>query len=135
MNLSVYDTVITHVGDFDIVDGADINMFENDYKYLLSVVSAKCKVVVSGLLPRRETNVKPFNIKLKILCDKMKVTFIDNHDSFIMASGDLPKNILHADKVNLKHDGTVTLIRNINNHIQILPTHDNETSWNDNYVS
>jgi len=91
MNLSVYDTVITHVGDFDIVDGADINMFENDYKYLLSVVSAKCKVVVSGLLPRRGTNVKPFNIKLKILCDKMKVTFIDNHDSFIMASGDLPK--------------------------------------------
>ena len=34
MNLSVYDTVITHVGDFDVVDGADINMFENDYKYL-----------------------------------------------------------------------------------------------------
>ena len=84
MNLSVYDTVITHVGDFDIVDGADINMFENDYKYLLSVVSAKCKVVVSGLLPRRGTNVKPFNIKLKILCDKMKVTFIDNHNSFII---------------------------------------------------
>ena len=44
MNLSVYDTVIAHVGDIDIVDGVDINIFENDYKYLLSVVSAKCKV-------------------------------------------------------------------------------------------
>ena len=65
MNLSVYDTVITHVGDFDIVDGADINMFENDYKYLLSVVSAKCKVVVSGLLPRRGTNVSDLILSLR----------------------------------------------------------------------
>lgn len=134
MDLSIYDTVITHVGDFDIVDGADLNMYENDYKYLLSVVSAKCKVVVSGLLPRGGTNVNPFNAKLKTLCDKMKVAFIDNHDSFIMASGDMPKNLFHADKVNLKHDGTVTLIRNIHNQISILPTHDIGTSWNDNYV-
>ena len=115
MNLSVYDTVLTHVGDFDIDDGADINMFVNDYKYLLSVVSAKCNVVVSGLLPREETNVKPFNVKLKILCDKLKVAFSDNHGAFIMVSGDMSKNLFHADKVNLKHDRTVTLIRNINN--------------------
>ena len=52
--MSVYDTMITHVGDFNINDGADINMFENDYKYLLSVVSAKCKVTVSGLFPNGE---------------------------------------------------------------------------------
>ena len=51
-----------------------------------------------------------------------------------MASGNLPQNIFYADKVDLKHDGTVTLIRNINNHIQILPTHGNETSRNNNYV-
>ena len=62
-------------------------MFENDYKYLLSVVSAKCKVVVSGLISRGGMNVKPFNIKLKILYDQMKIAFTDNHDSFIMASG------------------------------------------------
>ena len=80
MNMSVYDTIITHVGDFDIDDGVDINMFANDYKYLLSVVSAKCKVMVSGLLPMEGINVKPFNIKLKVLDDKMKIAFIDNHD-------------------------------------------------------
>ena len=70
--------------------------------------------MVSGLFPRGGTNVKPFNIKLKILCDEMKVAFIDSHDSFIMASGDMLKNLFHADNVNLKHDGTATLIRNIN---------------------
>ena len=108
---------------------------QNDYKYLLSVVSTKCKVVVSGLFPRGGTNVKPFNIKLEILCDKLKIALIDNHDVFIMATGDMPKNLFHADKVNLKHDRTVTLIRNINNQIKILPTHANGTHWNDNYVS
>ena len=107
MNLSVYDTVLTHVGDFDIDDGADINVFVNNYADLLSVVSAKCKVMISGLLTRGGTNVKPFNIKLKILCDEMKVAFIDSHDSFIMASGDMLKNLFHADKVNLKHDRNV----------------------------
>ena len=133
--MSVNDTAITHVGNFDIDDGADINMFENDYKYLLSVISAKYKVVISGLLPRGGTNVKPFNIKLKILCDKLKVAFIDNPNAFIMAPGDMPKNLFHADKVNLKHDGTVTLLCNINNQIKILPTHADGRHWNDNFVS
>ena len=49
--------------------------------------------------------MKPFNDILKDLCIKHKVTFINNHNSFIMASGELPFDFFHADQVNLKFSG------------------------------
>ena len=69
---------------------------------MLSTLSdSGCKVYVSGLLPRGGgANMKLFNAILKDLCVISYAIFIDYHNSFIMASGQLPVDFFHADRVN-----------------------------------
>ena len=83
---------------------------------------------VSGLLPRGGTDMKSFNAILKEICRECKVTFVDNHDSFVLASGELPYDFYHADKVNLKFSGIRKLVHNINLVCQILPTQNKKIS-------
>ena len=65
--------------------------------------------------------MKPFNNILKDLSSEVNATFIDNHDSFVMASGELPFEYFQADRVNLKFPGTRLLVRKINTSCTILP--------------
>ena len=43
---------------------------------------------VSGLLPRGGTDMKSFKAILREICRECKITFVDNHDSFVLASGE-----------------------------------------------
>ena len=58
--------------------------------------------------------MKPFNAILKDLCEETKTVYIDNHDSFVLASGALPLDCYHADKVNLRFPGIRSLVHNMN---------------------
>ena len=110
MDLSRYKKIILHVGVHDVDANIDQNAFREEYKSLLSSVSTSgCKVYVSGLLPRGGTNMKPFNAILKNLCELSNAIFIDNHNSFIMASGQLPVDFFHAGSVNLRFLGYQSL--------------------------
>ncbi|MEW8152905.1 MAG: hypothetical protein AB2810_22440, partial [Candidatus Thiodiazotropha endolucinida] len=95
--------------------------FREKYLNLLECMKQKNCKTVSGLLPRGGTNMKPFNEILKELCKQSNAIYIDNHDSFIMASGELPFDLYHADKVNLKFSGIRTLVHNIHDNCAILP--------------
>ena len=122
MDLSRYKKLILHVGGHDIDANIDQNTFRQDYQSLLSSLSVSgCKVYVSGLLPRGGTNKKPFNAILKDLCETSNAIFIDNHNSFIMASGQLPVDFFHADRVNLRFLGIRPLVHNIHESCPILP--------------
>lgn len=122
MDLSRYKSIVLHIGGHDVDAKISQNSFKEKYQSLLnSLTQRDCNIYVSGLLPRGGTNMKPFNGILKDLCKTINAVFIENHDSFILASGELPFDFFHADKVNLKYLGTRALVHNINDHCQILP--------------
>ena len=57
--------------------------------------------------------MKPYNSIIKELSSQFKAQFIDNHDSFIMASGKLPFEYFQANRVNLKFPGTRLLVQSV----------------------
>ena len=122
MDLSRYESIVLHVGGHDIDAGVNQHHFKQKYESLLRSLSAhNCKLVISGLLPRRRIDMRPFNTILKELSTTFGASYIDNHDSFILASGELPFEYYQSDKVNLKFPGTRLLIQNINKSCVILP--------------
>lgn len=124
MNFEPYEKIILQVGGYDVSSGVDISTFKTKLNALLLDLKAKCKIAVSGLLPRDGFDMKPYNVEIKSLCQKYEMEFIDNHDSFLLASGEFPKNLFHADKINLRAAGTATLVKNIDANCKILRKHD-----------
>ena len=122
MDLSRYENIVLHVGGHDIDANISQTAFREKYSSLLNSLNFEnCKLFVSGILPRRGINVKPFNTILSDLCRLMKTEYVDNHDSFVMASGEIPFDFFFPDKVNLKFSGTRKLVQNINKLCKILP--------------
>ena len=122
MDLSRYENIIIHVGGYDIDENISLNSFREKYNALLTFLkNSGCKVYVSGLLPRGGTDMKQFNDILKDISNQNEAQFINNHNSFIMASGELPFDFFHADQVNLKFSGTRKLVHNIHDSCPILP--------------
>ena len=129
MDLAHYKQIVIHVGGHDADANISQNSFRNKYKQLLDDINKQnSKVFVSGLLPRERKNMKPFNDILKTLCKSMNIEFIDNHDSFILASGEFPFEFFHADKINVKFAGIRALIQNIHRKCLILPKPNNAVS-------
>ena len=122
MDLSRYANIVLHIGGNDIDSRISLSQFKQKYTSLLESLSGKnCKVAISGLLPRRKIDIRPYNSTLKELSAQFEATFIDYHDSFILASGELPFEYFQADKVNLKFPGTRLLVQHINKSCVILP--------------
>ena len=91
---------------------------------LLLDLRAKFTVVVSGLLPRKGYDIKSFNSKTKQLCQEYDVEFVDHHDLFVMASGEVPRSLFYGDKISLRPAGTATLVCNLDLKCRILRKHD-----------
>ena len=122
MDLSRYQNIVLHVGGHDVDAKINRASFRDKYSSLLNYVSQQnCNIFVSGLLPRGGKNVKPFNEVLVDLCKSTKAKFIDNHDSFVMASGELPFDFFYPDKMSLKFSGTRKLVQIINRYCSLLP--------------
>ena len=68
------------------------------------------------------TDMKSYNTILEEICQAHEVEFVDNHDSFVLASSEFPYDFYHADKVNLRFPEIRKLVQNINSACQILPT-------------
>ena len=122
MDLSCYKNIVIHIGGHDIDTNINTSTFREKYCSLLDYVAQKdLKVHVSGLLPRGQRNVKQFNDIIRNICENKDITFIDNHDSFVLASGAQPIEFFYPDEVNLKFPGTRALVWNINRHCTVLP--------------
>ena len=126
MDLSRYQDIVIHIGGHDIDGNIKPAAFRQKYQALLdSLISQNLKVHVSGLLPRGQKNVKPFNDILVNLSQNLNIDFIANHDSFVLASGDCPFDFFHPDRINLKFAGIRTLVRNIHSSCKVLPKREN----------
>ena len=122
MDLSRYKNIIIHVDGHDIDIGISPDSFKEKYQSLLDYLkTVNSKLFEPGLLPRGGIDMKIFNTILKDLCLKSNVDFIDIHNSFNMASGELPFDFFHADQVNLKFSGIRKLVHNINESCAVLP--------------
>ena len=127
MDLSRYQTIILHVGGHDIDANISQTLFRQKFQALLkSLDLVNCKVTVSGLLPRRRLSIRPFNDSLRDRCKSLNVEFINIHDSFVIASGELPFDFFQTDRINLKFSGTSKLVQHMNTACAILPIQHNK---------
>ena len=133
-NLDSCKTVILQVGGNDADSGADLETFSDEYEQLIhSLKENDHRVIVSGLLPRETVDLSPYNEKLRQLCDTCETEFIDNYDSFLLASGELPESYYLKDKLHLNNYGTKKLLSNIDKvhrvTSQVQPTGRNKPSY------
>ena len=124
LNLEPYEKIILHIGECDVSAGADVKTLWSNMHKLLLDLRAKFTVVVSGLLPRKGYDIKAFNSKIKQLCQEYDVEFVNHHDSFVMASGEVPRSLFNGDKISLRPAGTATLVCNLDLKSRILRKHD-----------
>ena len=135
MDLSRYANVILRVGGQDVDARVSKISFQETFQSLLKFLEQQgCKAFLSGLLPRGGTDMKSYNTILKDICQAHKVEFVYNHDFFVLASGELPYDYYHADKVNLRFPGIRKLVQNKNSACQILPTQSYPNGPRPNYI-
>ena len=70
------------------------------------------RIIVTGLLPRESVDLKPYNQTLKDICNENGTEFIDNYDSFLLASGEMPDSYFHPDKLHPNVLGTQKQLSN-----------------------
>ena len=99
-NIEDCKTMVMHIGGNDAENGADVDTFLENYVSLLNSLSAEnLSIIVSGLLPRESVELKPYNEILKNICDENDIEFIDNYDSFLHASGEMPHFFFQNDVI------------------------------------
>lgn len=113
-NFEKCKTIIVHVGGNNAYDGKDIETFCDDYISLLeSLAGYDCRIIVSGLLPRKGIDLEPYDKQLKALCDENKIEFINNFNSILFASVELPATYFLSDKFQLNTNGTRKRLSNV----------------------
>ncbi|MCG8077802.1 MAG: SGNH/GDSL hydrolase family protein, partial [Candidatus Thiodiazotropha taylori] len=123
LNIEKCDTIILHVGGNDADRGEDLESFRENFDELIDTVADGTKrVIVSGLLPRESVDLEPFNETLKSLCADNAVEFVDNYDSFLLATGEQADSYYTSDKTHINMAGTRKLLRSINEIHQIIAT-------------
>ena len=119
-NIDECKTIILHVGGNDADEGVDLDKFSKSYVSLLNSISAENRrIIVSGLLPRKSVDLKPYNDILKTICNQNDIEFIDNYDSFLLASCEMLSTFFDHDKLDLNNQGTRRLLSCINKVITV----------------
>ena len=108
-------TIILHVGGNGASNSTDLDAFCDNYISLLdSLLAEDRRLIVSGLLPRGNVDIEPYNDKLKSWCDENDVEYIDQKsDSFSLATGEIAETFFNSDKTHLNASGTRKFLANI----------------------
>ena len=107
MNLEPYEKIVLHIGECDVSAGSDVETVSSNMHELLLDLRAKFTVAVSGMLPMKGFNIKAFNSEIKKLCGEYDVEYIDHHDSFVMASGEVPRSLFYGKNQSLRPAGLI----------------------------
>lgn len=114
LNIEKCETLIIHVGGNDADNGIELDSFCEEFDSLIDSVSdGTRRVIISGLLPRDTVDLEPYNEILQSLCADNAVEFVDNYNSFLLASGDIADIYFHKNKVHINTEGTRKLLCNI----------------------
>ena len=107
--------IILQVAGNDADDGVDLDTFSKIYVTLLNSISEDNRhIIVTGLLPCKSVDLKPYNGTLKDTCVKNENEFIDNYDCFLLVSGEMSSSFFHQDKLHLNVNDTRRFLSGIN---------------------
>lgn len=91
LDIELCTTVIIHVGGNDADNGADLDTFRENFDTLINTVcDGTRRVIVSEPLPRESVDLEPYNETLSSLCADNAVEFVENYNSFLLATGEIP---------------------------------------------
>ena len=114
LNIEQCETLIIHVGGNDADNGIELDSFYEEFDSLIDSVSdGTRRIIISGLLPRDTVDLVPYNKLLQSLCADNAVEFVDNYNSFLLASGEIADTYFCKDKVHINTEGTRSLLCNI----------------------
>ena len=100
-----------------------VDIFRQNYENLIdSVCIDDSRVMISELLPRGNVDMKPYNEVLKSLCADSAVEFVENYNSFLLASGEMLDTYLYDDQVHINASGTRRLLANFDRLHQVTST-------------
>ena len=124
LNTEQCETFIIHVGGNDADQGKDIDSFRENFEELIDTVTDGSKrVIVSGFLPRNSVDLEPYSETLESLCADNAADFVDDYDSFLLATGEQADSYYNQDKTHINMAGTRKLLKNINGLHRIINTH------------
>lgn len=113
-----YDTIIIHAGSNDASQGIPIADIMYEYRSVLNFIyshNANMKVIISGLTPRCDVNVRELNAELKDMCHSYGLIFIENYEFFAKR-----QDLFNRDGIHLNRKGTSQLLRNVDSICPIL---------------
>ena len=97
-----------------------VDTFRQNYENLIdSVCIDDSRVMISELLPRGNVDMKPYNEVLKSLCADSAVEFVENYNSFLLASGEMLDTYFYDDQVHINASGTRRLLANFDRLHQV----------------
>ncbi|MCG8048029.1 MAG: SGNH/GDSL hydrolase family protein, partial [Candidatus Thiodiazotropha endolucinida] len=113
-NIDKCKTVILHVGGNDASNNVDVDSFSEAFIELLHNLASKDRrLIVSGLIPRKDVDLEPYNEKLRTICEDNDIDFIDHYNGFLLATGEMPETHFYKDKIHLNSFGTRKFLSNV----------------------
>ncbi|CAC5393927.1 unnamed protein product [Mytilus coruscus] len=120
MDLSSYNTMITHVEGNDASSKINVQQFVDIYQEIINYVrSQNCRAIVSGILPRLQCDVTEYDRILKQMCHHNDVKFISNYESFVYKDDHIAKSFYTIDGIHLNRYGAIKLLTNVNKIIKV----------------
>ena len=119
IDVSPYHTVVIHVGGNDAEDGKDKGQFISIYEELIRYLKSNgCQVVVSGILPRKNSDIRPYNNVLQQLCRDENIDFVSHIDIFMTKYG-ITRKLFRNDLTHLNNFGIIKFLRSLGNHVNL----------------
>ena len=130
-NIKSFRAVVLSVGGNDASSNTDIELFEEKYDQLISLVKTSnrdCKLYLCCISPRGDADVRNYNVCIGPLAtywEKHNVTLIKESESFFYGKDGLPTSRYFAnDGVHLSSPGVKRLLHAIDSKVHIVANFD-----------
>lgn len=120
-NITMYKNIVVYGGGNDIAKGRPISDILQDYDRIIELADChNIDLTISGLCPRIDADVTELNFYLSQICNRFKLCFVDNYQSFIVHNIYPVPGAYLRDLIHLTLRGTSKLLHNIDSKVQIL---------------
>lgn len=126
-DLMSFESVIVYIGGNDASGSTDIELFQEYYDQLLSIIktgNSECRVYMCYISPRGDTDVTEYNACIESLSTHWKnhgVSIIKETEEFFYGKDDLPTfRYYSSDGIHLSSSGVRRLLHAINNKVHIV---------------
>ena len=130
-NMNSFRAVVVSVGGNDASSKTDIELFEEKYDQLISLVKTgnpDCELYMCNISPRGDADVKNYNACIAQLAsywEKHKVTLIKESESFFFGRDGLPQSRYFGDDgIHLSNCGIKRLLHAIDSKVHIVADFD-----------